>query len=501
MISCISSIEKEDMCTDICIIGSGIAGGTIVHKLIKSKIRFILIESGNLTNPKTPQVIYENIGRDFGLRSTTSIQVGGTSNLWHGVLAPLDSLDFEKREWIPNSGWPINLSDLGPYYKQASDILNINNYNLFNLDNLPKDLFDSLNLLNIDRRLFKNKIFQQPLPPINFKNEIVKYLKNAKFNHCFINTTALELKKKKGIIYKLKIGGLDGKFKYIKAKKYILCAGALETPRLLINSKFKNGNIGKYLMDHPMGNLCQVKFNYKTPAQISRNQVIKSGLIMDEDTQKKFNLPNSCFYFRPSFVRGINNESEKIKLSLLSIKDRQITKQDILKVIKNLNVVAQILIYKLSLSFNYKYADLFFLTEQTPNKESSVSLSNKLDMWGYPISRINWKVSDYDIESTKKWFEILKSNKIMNDHYSFTHDENDIDWENIFTSAAHHVGTARMGNTKITGVIDKNLKYFGMDNLYVCDGSAFPTSGNVNNGLTISALACRLVDYLKEANH
>ena len=149
MISCISSIEKEDMCTDICIIGSGIAGGTIVHKLIKSKIRFILIESGNLTNPKTPQVIYENIGRDFGLRSTTSIQVGGTSNLWHGVLAPLDSLDFEKREWIPNSGWPINLSDLGPYYKQASDILNINNYNLFNLDNLPKDLFDSLNLLNI----------------------------------------------------------------------------------------------------------------------------------------------------------------------------------------------------------------------------------------------------------------------------------------------------------------------------------------------------------------
>ena len=46
------------------------------------------------------------------------------------------------------------------------------------------------------------------------------------------------------------------------------------------------------------------------------------------------------------------------------------------------------------------------------------------------------------------------------------------------------------------GVVDENLKVFGMDNLFICDGSGFPTSGNANSSFTTSALACRLADYL-----
>ena len=53
-----------------------------------------------------------------------------------------------------------------------------------------------------------------------------------------------------------------------------------------------------------------------------------------------------------------------------------------------------------------------------------------------------------------------------------------------------------MSDTEENGVVDKNLKVFGVDNLYVCDGSIFPTSGNVNCGLTISAFACRLANHL-----
>ena len=55
-----------------------------------------------------------------------------------------------------------------------------------------------------------------------------------------------------------------------------------------------------------------------------------------------------------------------------------------------------------------------------------------------------------------------------------------------------------MGENEENGVIDKNLKVFGIDNLYVCDGSIFTTAGNVNNGLTISAFACRLVEHLEK---
>jgi choline dehydrogenase-like flavoprotein len=76
--------------------------------------------------------------------------------------------------------------------------------------------------------------------------------------------------------------------------------------------------------------------------------------------------------------------------------------------------------------------------------------------------------------------------------YIFTTNLKEINWKKNFTSAIHHVGTCRMANNKEEGVVDANLKVFGIENLYICDGSVFPTAGNVNNGLTIAALAIKL---------
>jgi choline dehydrogenase-like flavoprotein len=96
----------------------------------------------------------------------------------------------------------------------------------------------------------------------------------------------------------------------------------------------------------------------------------------------------------------------------------------------------------------------------------------------------------------QKVFSLLRSKAFPDGYVEFTHSPQDLDWENTFTSAAHHVGTARMSDSEKTGVVDKNLKVFGIKNLYVCDGSVFSTSGNVNSSFTISALACRLADHL-----
>ena len=105
----------------ICIIGSGVGGGTLAKKLSDNNIDFIIVEAGGLKG-NSNIVKKEHVGRDFGMKTTTSIQVGGTSNLWHGVLSPLDEIDFEAREWIPHSGWPISKSDLDPYYLQAEQL-------------------------------------------------------------------------------------------------------------------------------------------------------------------------------------------------------------------------------------------------------------------------------------------------------------------------------------------------------------------------------------------
>ena len=100
----------------------------------------------------------------------------------------------------------------------------------------------------------------------------------------------------------------------------------------------------------------------------------------------------------------------------------------------------------------------------------------------------------------QKAFSLLNSKAFPDDYIKFTHSPQDLDWEDTFTSAAHHVGTARMSDSAESGVVDKDLKVFGINNLYVCDGSVFSTSGNVNSSFTISALACRLADHLIKGN-
>ena len=60
----------------------------------------------------------------------------------------------------------------------------------------------------------------------------------------------------------------------------------------------------------------------------------------------------------------------------------------------------------------------------------------------------------------------------------------------------HHMGTTRMGTTPRDGVVDRDCRVFGIDNLYIAGSSVFRTSGHANPTLTIVQLALRLVDHL-----
>jgi choline dehydrogenase-like flavoprotein len=63
---------------------------------------------------------------------------------------------------------------------------------------------------------------------------------------------------------------------------------------------------------------------------------------------------------------------------------------------------------------------------------------------------------------------------------------------------AHQNGTVRFGRDPKTSALDRNCKAHDIDNLYVVDGSFFPSSGAVNPALTIMANALRVGDHLLE---
>ena len=68
--------------------------------------------------------------------------------------------------------------------------------------------------------------------------------------------------------------------------------------------------------------------------------------------------------------------------------------------------------------------------------------------------------------------------------------------ENNIFGIGHHMGTTRMGFSKEDSVCDLNLKYHGINNLYINSTSVFPTGGIANPTLTLLALTSRLAENL-----
>lgn len=103
--------------TDLAIIGAGAAGIAIARELAGTDISVALIESGGFEFDAATQDLYEGEmgGVDYPLTSSRLRYFGGTTNHWGGWTRPFEPIDFEKRDWVPYSGWPMTRADLDPF--------------------------------------------------------------------------------------------------------------------------------------------------------------------------------------------------------------------------------------------------------------------------------------------------------------------------------------------------------------------------------------------------
>jgi choline dehydrogenase-like flavoprotein len=133
------------------------------------------------------------------------------------------------------------------------------------------------------------------------------------------------------------------------------------------------------------------------------------------------------------------------------------------------------------------WATLGALCEFLPQPDNRVTLANEVDRHGLPVAHFAYTKCDNDKQlaaaATAMMEQLLKAagaTEVMTiDRY------------------AHLVGGARMATRPEDGVVDRNQKVFGVDNLYLADGSVLPTQGAANPALTIMALAARLADHLR----
>lgn len=126
--------------------------------------------------------------------------------------------------------------------------------------------------------------------------------------------------------------------------------------------------------------------------------------------------------------------------------------------------------------------------ETLPQERNRVTLTDEKDQYGLPVPRITYSFCDNDknlIAHSLNFMEQALSAAGANDIWRQDDD------------TCHLNGTARMGNDRHTSVVDADCRSWDIRNLWICDGSVFPTVGGVNPSLTIQAIACRTADRIE----
>ena len=244
---------------DLCIVGAGAAGITLAREFLTSKLRVVVIESGGFEPDSGTQSLYrgENVGFKYYPLETCRLRFfGGTTGHWNGQCSPLSEIDFEERPWVPSSGWPIAKADLDPFYKRAHLILGLGPY-------VYDD--DVWRMLQMDGpRLDPTKVevrFWQFSRRLRFGQVYRQDMQAAHNVHVYLHANLLNIQTNRdgSVVDNVEIRSLDGKSGKVKAKTFVLAAGAIENARLLLLSNRvepmgignRFGFVGRFFMEHP----------------------------------------------------------------------------------------------------------------------------------------------------------------------------------------------------------------------------------------------------------
>ena len=137
------------------------------------------------------------------------------------------------------------------------------------------------------------------------------------------------------------------------------------------------------------------------------------------------------------------------------------------------------------------------MTEQAPNPDSRVTLSDERDPFGQRRARLEWRLSEVDMRSIARAHAILGEALRGAGLGELRTEPLGPEPPAGITGGLHHMGTARMHADPRHGVVDPNGTVHGLPNLHIAGSAVFPTVGYANPTLTIGALSLRLADHLR----
>ena len=526
--------DGSEIAADVCIVGAGAAGITLAQALEPSGAKICLLESGGLNIEEDVQALYDVDNTGYPIRENFMSRVryfGGSCNLWAGRSMRMSPIDFEVRDWVPNSGWPIDYAQIDPWYVRAEQFLRLPLHNKFT------DIGQVAGIGDQEKALLGSADSEPAIAtwaskPMRFGKTFKRDLKRSKNIDVYLNANVTEIvpAENSAAVTQLLVKTMDQRQMVVKARFFVLATGGLENARLLLASTARHdsgvGNefdqVGRYFLDHPRSIYGRIRVNesvrlpYLTGIPLTTGK-IQFGIAASEAYQRANGLLNCYASLEPELSEFAQTQYGRsinvIKVlsrrghagSRFRLADVDTTNvRDLIYYLTPKEIMPQFLykpyaLLKQAVRKRRSIQNLSVINycEQVPDPESRVTLGADTDALGMRKLQLHWRVGDEVRQSVAHLHEVLA--RLVQVHgvgelHSDAEELRDI----RFSDASHHIGTTRMSNTPRSGVVDSDCRVHGVENLFVCGSSVFPTGGYANPTLTIIALTLRLGELLAE---
>jgi choline dehydrogenase-like flavoprotein len=544
---------SSDSCleADVAVVGAGPAGIVVALELARAGRSVLLIDSGGDSRKSETQQLGDLAGQDpahVSMFLATSRQLGGASNLWGGRCVPFDPIDFESRELVGESTWPVSHQELAPYFQRACDWC-VCGEAIFNARDVPSLAKRSLVPGFPDGRVQASSLERWSLPT-NFAREYRSALQDTPGLTLVTNLTCTEVvcDPDQPRVRHLQAQSLDGRSVQISASRYVLACGGLEGTRLLFASDRSHpgglgnhsGHLGRWYMAHVESRIARIHFTTPPAETIYGHERDPSGvyvrrrLTFSPDCQDKERLPNVAMWLvnpdvgDPEHGNGILSFVYLMLISPLGrffvaegIRQAHIkTAQPVSKRRHFANVLRNLpSAVRFALGFGYRrflkrgrkvpgffvpsaanIYPLLYHGEHLPHRESHVELTSERDALGMPRLRAHLWFGDEDIAGVIRAHRCLDAYLREHGlgHLEYLHEDGEAAIREQLFGGYHQAGTTRMSTLPQDGVVDRDLAVHGFDDLYVASSSTFVTSGQANSTFMIVVFALRLADHLRQ---
>ena len=493
-----TTIEKKDVSIpksiEVAVIGSG-SGGGVAANILNEKYEVAIFEKGSYGNGETNNETfgYHNFYDTNGIQQTRGYKVlllagmgigGGTSVNWTTSLKTPDKI---LDEWDSLTGQAnyFNSSEFKSSMDYVCKELNVDVEN----NRVPQKevkLAEGIELNDLSYKIIPRNTsnadctesgfstFGRYDESINSTNKI--WFSEDKFEpeNVFSDTNIKSLDIANGKATHINVEN-SGVLHKVAVDKVILAAGSLNTPKILLDSGYKNKQLGHNLKLHPVSGVAG-KFSEEQKPWAGTMQ----GIYSDDNLFRKDNYgylleglpmhPSLFFPFFPNnndkfddFVKSYNYWSGSIVLTSDTSSGSIINKNP-----KHL--------------WDYKLNDFDHtnLIHGIVNLIKANYLAGAEEIMVASSPTMHWKQSSN--ESIEEFINTVES--IRNEPYR------------MLLGSAHQMGTARMHPSPEHGVTDLDGKVHGLENVYIVDGSTFPRCSGVNPMITIQSLSHFLASKL-----